>query len=64
MSFLKTGEVDIHDFISEEHIRAVTKFYDAHPGVTLLSPCFEALGQTVPYDEIRAIRSWLPEKKD
>ncbi len=45
MSFLKTGEVDIHDFISEEHIRAVTKFYDAHPGVTLLSPCFEALGQ-------------------
>lgn len=32
MSFLKTGEVDIHDFISEEHIRA--------------------------------IRSWLSEKKD
>jgi len=64
MSFLKTGEVDIHDFISEEHIRAVTEFYDAHPGVTLLSPCFEALGQTVPYDEIRAIRAGCPNYKN
>ena len=61
MPFVKTGEVDIHDFVSEDHFQAVTNFYEGHPSVTMLTPCYEALSQTVPYDEIRAIRDWLLE---
>ena len=60
LSFVPTGEVELQDLIPEEHIKAVTAYYKEHPSITLLSPCYEALDKAVPYDEIRAIRKYIP----
>ena len=61
LSFVKTGEVDLSDLIPEEHIQAVLQFYRDNPKITLLTPCYEALHGSVPYDEIRAIRKYALE---
>ena len=59
LSFVKSGEVDIHDLVPEEHLLAIVAYYEEHPKETMLSPCYEALEHNVPYDEIRAVREWM-----
>ncbi|MBP3202874.1 MAG: helix-turn-helix domain-containing protein [Bacteroidales bacterium] len=59
LSFVESGEVDIHDLVPEEHLLAVVDYFTQHPEVTMLSPCYEALGGAVPYEEIRAVRYWM-----
>lgn len=61
LSFVETGEVDLTDLVTEEHIKAVTAFYKDHPKITMLTPCYEALDKAIPYDEIRAIRKYVLE---
>ena len=63
LSFVETGEVDIHYLVPEEHLLAVVDFYTQHPAITLLTPCFEALGGSVPYEEIRATLHWMQSHK-
>ncbi len=61
LTFVKTGEVDLADLIPEDHIAAVIDFYSKHTKITMLTPCYEALDKTIPYDEIRAIRKYMLE---
>lgn len=63
LSFVQSGEVDIHDLVPEDHLMAVVAYYEDHPKETMLSPCFEALEHNVPYDEIKAVREWMSGAK-
>lgn len=59
--FIQNGELDVHAFVKEEKISAITDAVEKY-GNERLAPLKEVLGEDYSYGEIRAVVSWLNRK--
>lgn len=55
LPYIKEGQIDCRQFVSEEHERALTAYLAQHPDVTSWSAIRAAMGNDYTYDEIRLV---------
>jgi len=60
--FAGTGEVDIHQLISDEKIKIVAEYFKNNES-TLLGPAKVALGDEISWGELRLVLNYLSSQK-
>jgi hypothetical protein len=56
--FVASGELDIHDFVSEEKLQKAVDYFGKAEDKSL-APAREALGADFSYAELRMVRGWM-----
>lgn len=60
--YIKTGEIQIHEFLSEEKLRKIGAILDSYEGSTL-QPLKEQLGNDISYGDIKFAMAWKEYQK-
>jgi len=60
--YVASGELDVHQFISDDCIEKIAGYRRAHPDVTSLKEVFEYFDGALPYDDIRMALAYIDKE--
>lgn len=59
IAFIESGDLDVHELVSEDVIKRVSSYKRSHPAETSLKSYFEGLNQEISYNDIKAALAHL-----